>query len=197
MGRTLYLVRHGQTMFNVKGIIQGWCDSPLTEQGEEQARRVGAYFRHAGISFDHHYASTLTRTQKTLRCIAGDVPFTAEDGLREWFFGAFEAERVSIMPPRPWGDFFLMFGGESQDGFRARICGTLADIMSRPEHECVLAVSHGSAVREFMDSWIEDSRLDVPGVPGNCSVMRYDFDGERFALVEKLEQEDLARILEK
>ena len=32
MKKTLYLMRHGQTLFNVEHKIQGWCDSPLTEQ---------------------------------------------------------------------------------------------------------------------------------------------------------------------
>ncbi|MBR3245614.1 MAG: histidine phosphatase family protein, partial [Parasporobacterium sp.] len=30
---TFYLTRHGQTLFNVRGVGQGWCDSPLTEDG--------------------------------------------------------------------------------------------------------------------------------------------------------------------
>ena len=35
----LYLVRHGQTELNVKNILQGWHDSPLTARGREQALR--------------------------------------------------------------------------------------------------------------------------------------------------------------
>ena len=50
MPATLYLVRHGRTMFNEKRVIQGWCDSPLTGEGEEQAARVGRYFAHEGVS---------------------------------------------------------------------------------------------------------------------------------------------------
>ena len=34
MKKTLYLMRHGETMFNVQKKIQGWCDSPLTERGK-------------------------------------------------------------------------------------------------------------------------------------------------------------------
>ncbi len=37
----LYLMRHGQTLFNVLHRKQGWCDSPLTELGIEQARGAG------------------------------------------------------------------------------------------------------------------------------------------------------------
>ena len=82
MTRHLYLVRHGETLFNVKGLIQGWCDSPLTDLGWEQARRAGAYLEREGVVFDRAYASTLTRTQRTLECITG-MPYSCEDGLRE------------------------------------------------------------------------------------------------------------------
>ena len=38
---SLYIVRHGQTEFNLDRKIQGWCDSPLTELGINQAKSVG------------------------------------------------------------------------------------------------------------------------------------------------------------
>lgn len=34
--KDLYIMRHGQTLFNVRGKIQGWCDSPLTEEGKNK-----------------------------------------------------------------------------------------------------------------------------------------------------------------
>ena len=44
MVKTFYLMRHGQTRFNVQGRIQGACDSPLTEEGIEQAKTARRYF---------------------------------------------------------------------------------------------------------------------------------------------------------
>ena len=38
----LYLLRHGETLFNLRHKIQGWCDSPLTEEDIAQARRAAA-----------------------------------------------------------------------------------------------------------------------------------------------------------
>lgn len=40
MMKTLYLVRHGETLFNIQNKIQGWCDSPLTENGVAQAKKT-------------------------------------------------------------------------------------------------------------------------------------------------------------
>lgn len=194
MAGTLYFVRHGRTLFNERRIIQGWIDSPLTSEGEEQARRVGRYVRQAGIRFDHAYASTLARTHQTLELIC-DMPFERVPDLREWSFGEFEGERVALMPPRPWGDFFKQFGGEGEDEFSERVSSALTEIMRRPGHERVLAVSHGSASLAFMQRWRDPADTRYTDVPGNCSIARYTFDGEGFALEEVLEQEDMRRIL--
>ena len=53
--KTLYLMRHGETLFNVQHKIQGWCDSPLTEKGIKQAQKARGYFSKKGITFDQWY----------------------------------------------------------------------------------------------------------------------------------------------
>lgn len=194
MKRELYLIRHGRTQFNEKRIIQGWCDAPLTAEGIEMARRVGRYFGRKGIAFDHAYTSTLTRTQDTMECIA-DVPYERVADLREWGFGAFEGERVELMPPFPWGDFYVQFDGEAQLQVRERVCRALGEIMERPGHERVIAVSHGSACREFLTKWAPGQGFDTGGVPGNCSIMRFTYEDGVFDLQEILEQDDLKKLL--
>ena len=67
MKKTLYLMRHGQTLFNVRRKIQGACDSPLTELGINQAKHVSQYFK--DIKLDHAYASTSERSSDTLELI--------------------------------------------------------------------------------------------------------------------------------
>ncbi|EAE2865827.1 histidine phosphatase family protein, partial [Listeria monocytogenes] len=52
MKKTLYLIRHGQTLFNQRKKIQGFCDAPLTELGIKQAKIAGSYFKENNITFD-------------------------------------------------------------------------------------------------------------------------------------------------
>ena len=151
MNKDLYLVRHGQTIFNLKRIIQGWSDSPLTQLGCDRAARAGMFLRARGIEPDHAYTSTLHRTEQTIANLWPGLAYERLDGLREWFFGDFEAERVMLMPERPWRDFYRQFGGEGQMQVRERMVATLTELMQRPDHTCVLAVSHGSAIKEFLD----------------------------------------------
>ena len=56
MKKTLYLMRHGQTIFNQLHNIQGWCDSPLTPLGIAQAKHAAHYFADNQITFDHVYS---------------------------------------------------------------------------------------------------------------------------------------------
>ena len=67
MKKTLYLMRHGQTLFNVRRKIQGWCDSPLTQTGIQQAKIAGEYFKRKNIVFDHAYSSCLLYTSPSPR----------------------------------------------------------------------------------------------------------------------------------
>ena len=63
----LYVVRHGQTVWNVERRFQGWLDSPLTESGEKCATDLRNQLSH--IHFDACYASTSPRAYKTLELI--------------------------------------------------------------------------------------------------------------------------------
>ena len=136
MNKDLYLVRHGQTIFNLKRIIQGWSDSPLTQLGCDQAARAAMFLRARGIEPDHAYTSTLHRTEQTIANLWPGLAYERLDGLREWFFGDFEAERVMLMPRRPWRDFYRQFGGEGQMQVRERMVATLTELMQRPDHTC-------------------------------------------------------------
>lgn len=89
----IYLTRHGQTEFNATARLQGWADSPLTEQGKQVASELGEKLQ--DVSFQSAFCSTLPRTLSTAQLIlagAGqaDLPIQALDDLREYHFGAFE-----------------------------------------------------------------------------------------------------------
>lgn len=138
MRRDLHLVRHGKAMFNEQRISRG-VRCPAHAGGEEQASLIGRYFSLEGIVFDHAYTSTLTRTQQTIERIT-DMSYERVEDLREWGYGAFEGERVSLMPPSPRGRLFRAFWREAQLDVRRRVRDALAGIMGHVRHGQVLAV---------------------------------------------------------
>lgn len=91
MKKILYLMRHGQTLFNLQHKIQGWCDAPLTELGIRQAKVAKQYYIDHKITFDRAYSSTSEKACDTLELIT-EMPYTRVKGLKEWNFGAFEGK---------------------------------------------------------------------------------------------------------
>lgn len=87
--RKLYLVRHGQTLFNLRGKTQGWCDSPLTELGIQQAEITRSFFTDNNIKIDELYSSTSERAIDTANIIS-NLPVNPRKGLKEWNFGKME-----------------------------------------------------------------------------------------------------------
>ena len=90
MSKILYLMRHGQTMFNLRGKVQGASDSPLTELGISQAKQAGHYFKHNHITFDEAYSSSSERACDTLENVLPEQAYQRNKGLKEWSFGLFE-----------------------------------------------------------------------------------------------------------
>ena len=92
----LYLVRHGQTYLNKYNKMQGWSDSPLTEDGIKIAKECGLKLK--SVPFDAIYCSDLGRTIETAEVITSTfnglerIKITKMKALRESFFGGFEGD---------------------------------------------------------------------------------------------------------
>jgi 2,3-bisphosphoglycerate-dependent phosphoglycerate mutase len=64
--KTLVLLRHGQSQWNLENRFTGWVDVPLSEVGVEEARNAGRLLRAEGFVFDRAFTSVLKRAIKTL-----------------------------------------------------------------------------------------------------------------------------------
>ena len=187
---TLYLLRHGQTVFNLQHRVQGRCDSPLTTLGLKQARAAACWLAGRGVRFDRMCTSPLGRAISTLKVVREELwaagvtglpPIEPVDGLKERSYGPFEGGPTADVPAELWdpGEVLVPYGGEGSEALRERIVATLTGIMLEPGSETVLAVSHGSATLQFKLAW-EGLALCPQDVPlGNCCVLVYDFDPER------------------
>lgn len=96
----VYLVRHGKTMFNTSRRVQGWSDTPLTNEGIEVAQFLGRGLR--DISFDSVYTSDRGRTIETAGIVLQESNQTHLEinelrDFREFGFGKFEGELEDIM----------------------------------------------------------------------------------------------------
>lgn len=177
----LYLMRHGETLFNTQNRVQGWCDSPLTPKGIEQAQKVQAYFKQEGLAFDAVYSSTQERATDTAKLVAPDQEVVQLKGLKEMHFGAFEAQPETLLPKfrpgaRSFEDLLVPYGGESITELGDRVLETVLTTAEKEQKQgakTLLMVSHGAAL------WSLIVKLDLPFPEGlgfaNCNVCVYDY----------------------
>ncbi|WP_103981225.1 histidine phosphatase family protein [Helcococcus massiliensis] len=150
--KKIYLVRHGETLFNKRGKIQGVVDSPLTEEGVRQAKSAKEYYTSKNIIFDKAYCSTLGRAEETLKTTT-DLPYERLEGIKEWNYGKFEGEPIYAGIPDKdfyknninFGDWWANFGGESVEEVQERVIKTLEKI-AKDEGENALVISHGGVL---------------------------------------------------
>ena len=184
MKKTLYLMRHGQTLFNLQHKIQGWCDAPLTPLGIKQAQMAKEYF--TNITLDHAYASTSERASDTLEIIT-DMPYTRLKGLKERNFGMFEGESEDLNPNFDdfgYDDLFPHYGGERREDVQKRLKETLTDVMDKEDHQTVLALSHAGACMCFLSTVIDPGEVLKSGGLTNCCILHFTFENDTFKFVE-------------
>lgn len=182
----LYILRHGQTEFNLQHRVQGHCDSPLTELGVAQAHAAGAWLAAQGVRFERIFSSPLGRALATAEvareelAAAGLPAPTVEpvDGLIERSYGPFEGGPAADVPAELWdpGETLVPYGGEGSAALRERIVATLTELMVSSRAQTVLAVSHGSATLQFKRAWEHAARCPQDVHLGNCCVLVYEFD---------------------
>ncbi len=176
----LYIVRHGETLFNYKHLVQGWCDSPLTEKGVMQAKYVGYGLK--DIPFGHAFCSTSERTFDTARNIIGDrnISLVQRKDLKEMHFGTIEGDVMSdvFMECMRNEGGFSKFGGETIKEAGERALHAWKTIAEAHPDENVLIVTHGGVIMNGMNTL--DHRLveemQKKGVfAENCCVSVVDY----------------------
>ncbi len=156
MSKKIYIIRHGQTDYNLKGIVQGsGVDSSLNDRGREQAR--GFFQHYKEIPFDKIYTSALKRTKESVEdFLIKGIPTESLTGLNEISWGTKEGQRIT-----PEEDTYYHWmlqqwqlgqtherieGGESPEDVSHRQDVALKHILSQTE-STILICMHGRAMR--------------------------------------------------
>jgi len=154
--KTIYLIRHGETEFNRRGVVQGsGIDSDLNELGFLQAR---AFFdTYQDIEFDKIYTSKLRRTvQSVQEFINVGIPYEQFEGLNEISWGEKEGKIPNYLEDENyleiivnWGkgktDIPAAKGGETPEQVVVRQKTAFEEIISRSDERMILVAMHGRA----------------------------------------------------
>jgi broad specificity phosphatase PhoE len=179
----LWLIRHGETDWNVDGRIQGFSDRPLNDKGRRQAGLLAERFREMEMRFDAVYASDLERARVTAEVSLPGAEIRLDPRLRELSYGIFEGkvwdrlDADEAAAARHWSEDRFgrrIPGGESYADLMDRMASFRADL---PPRARVAAFSHGGTIRSALygilgrptpGAW----RVDID----NTSITRLRFD---------------------
>ncbi|MBF7083063.1 alpha-ribazole phosphatase [Desulfallas sp. Bu1-1] len=159
MGCRVFLVRHGETVWNKDSRIQGQTDIPLSEKGVEQARALSK--RLERLNFAGIFSSNLSRARETAAIIAGphNRPVEVIPDLQELNFGDWEGmtmeeirkEYASLT--RAWWSNPLTTripGGETLAELAERSVRAIRSIIERYPEQQVVVVAHGGTIRSIV-----------------------------------------------
>lgn len=157
--KKIYLVRHGQTDYNLKGVVQGsGIDAPLNWNGHKQAR---AFFEaYKNIPFEKVYYTGLQRTKQSVQGFLDlGIPHEAVPELNEISWGRYEGVPMTAEENNYYTDMlerwaagdleYAIEGGESPNLVARRLRKGIDHILSQPEHT-ILICMHGRAMRVLL-----------------------------------------------
>lgn len=173
----IYIVRHGETDLNVKGIMQGWLDEPLNDNGRLLAKITGRELK--GRHFDVCISSPLIRAKETAEIIikesGNEIPIFTDDRIKEIHFGIREGTNLTneeatlffndpvSFPCFPEGESVLQVMCRTQEFFK--------ELISRDDNKTYLISTHGCALRAMLNSLYDNTNDFWHGhVPYNCCV---------------------------
>ena len=191
---TFYLVRHGETEYNVKKIIQGQSDSPLTKKGIEEVKNVAKKLK--GIKFDYVFSSDLLRAKRTAEIIALEHKLEIQTNklLRERRFGNLEGKSNSELK---WEKRFDNLTNEQKYTYKhspdiesdeeivTRFLTFIREVAIGYPRKTILVVTHGGIIRTSLVKFGFGNYENLrPGAVKNGAFVKLKTDGTDFFVKE-------------
>jgi len=165
----LYIVRHGQTQWNVEKRMQGRKDSPLTELGKAHSEKLMRTLK--DTKWEAIYSSSSQRTLLTADIIRGEqkIPIISRDELQEMCFGDMEGKLhkdIAEQEPQKFEDFWLSpdlyTSGSGEDFFEVekRVIKEIKKIIRQHPEGNVLIVTH-TVVIKLLIAFFEKRPLET------------------------------------
>lgn len=182
MTTTVYLIRHGETDWNMAGRWQGHADVPLNELGYRQARLVARRLAREGVQFDAMYSSDLARAFQTAWEIGAvvKVPVQLLPNLREIDLGTWSGltyDEIRVAYPTEialleHGQDIPRGGAESLNALRKRVVEAVDALANHHRGATLGLITHGGCIRMLLahaENYQGDGFRRFPHI-GNTSV---------------------------
>ena len=195
----IYIVRHGETIWNKEHRLQGRTNIPLSEYGRALARQTGIALRDTYI--DQIYSSPLDRAYETACLLRGerDIEIQKDERIIELNFGSLEGQVMEDLKARPETTFEHFFEhpelyqaderGESLEELCARATAFMREEIEPRENqwERVVIVAHGAMNKALMAHVKGHGIKDFwsGGLQKNCNVMIIQLKNGKYSIIDE------------
>src|SRR5690554_7593837 len=190
----IYFVRHGQTKYNKKRLIQGRVNEPLNKTGIKQAKEVGQLLKSLNINFDKIVSSPLSRALETAHLIARKTSYRDNieiiPNLIERDFDNYEMTTIAESFPIIMKDGFTEDGFEDNPRLLSRIYDALNQLYEKYQGQTVVATVHAHVIRSIYILMDHKKYNYTNFYLGNCSIHEFDYDKNKITLVNTFNNEE-------
>jgi broad specificity phosphatase PhoE len=189
----IHCIRHGQSIYNAEGRIQGQSDVPLSDLGITQGQAAADAV--ARLPIDALYSSPLRRAMQTAEAVSAAVglPIETDDRLKEIHAGIFQDKRrcdIEDLYPEETAHWisqdpdYVIPGGESRRQLMDRGMAAFHEI-ARRDHSQVVVVAHGRLMVVTLKGLLNIPAGQPPFSLENGSITTLEANGDgRFTLIE-------------
>lgn len=187
----IYITRHSKTIWNQEHRLQGWQDSPLLQEGREDA--VALHHRIKELPISICYSSPITRAKETSKILFPSTEILYDDRLKEMNFGDYEGCFVKDLLKKE--DYYRLWHQPSEDlslpngetflDVQNRLLDFLHDLYNKHEKDTVFLTMHGMAfivLRAIMTNTKIEDMASINTVVRGCSLTKVQYDGTTFTI---------------
>ncbi len=192
--KIIYMIRHGETDLNKKGIVQGrGMDTDLNATGLKQANSFFDAYHH--LKFDKIYTSTLKRTHQTIKkFVEKGIAWEQLEGLDELAWGILEGRDTDEFTRSSFKKLIESWasgnydekieGGESPNDVIKRQKIAMDYIVSKTNEKLILVCMHGRAMRLMLSIIMNKPMSKMDDFPHqNTSLYKLQYDGKAFKIL--------------
>lgn len=194
-GKILYIIRHGETDMNKRGVVQGrGMDTDINAWGIKQSEAF--YQAYKDVPFDKIYTSTLKRTHQTVKhFIDAGIPWIQYPGLDELAWGIYEGREATFETKQAYlkiidrwtnGNLHEKFElGESPLDVKERQLQVLEKLIGNNDDRNILICMHGRAMRLFLCLLTNRPLTEMESFPhSNTTLYKVKYDDLGFEIID-------------
>ena len=202
----IYIVRHGQSLGNLRGGFAGRADYPLSDLGHKQARITADFLK--DVNIEAVISSPLSRAMQTAEPIASDrgLEIIKKDEFMEMNFGEWEGMAVDEVEEKYNGAFTqwkremyktVCPGGESMVGCFDRAINALSNIAEEYNGKDICITTHGAIIKCLCCYLAGKPIEELQNIPwaDNASVTKLEYADGKFTVVYEIKSDHMGEFV--